>query len=56
MKTKAQSRKEYIRTSISIKKNDSSFITVECLLAFDNYGDKKQVVDLMRQFSSALTA
>jgi len=33
-------------------KNDSGFITVECLLAFDTDEDKKKVLDLMHKFSS----
>jgi transposase, putative, N-terminal domain len=34
------------------KKNDRSFITVECLLAFDKDEDKEKVLNLMRKFSS----
>jgi IS605 OrfB family transposase len=34
------------------KKNDSNFITVECLLAFDKDEDKEKVLNLMRKFSS----
>lgn len=31
------------------KKNDRSFITVECLLAFDKDEDKDKVLSLMRK-------
>jgi len=34
------------------KKSESSFITVECLLAFDKDEDKGLVLTLMRKFSS----
>ena len=34
------------------KKSEGSFITVECLLAFDKDEDKGQVLALMRKFSS----
>jgi len=34
------------------KKSESNFITVECLLAFDQDEDKGQVLTLMRKFSS----
>jgi IS605 OrfB family transposase len=34
------------------KKNDRNFITVECLLAFDEDEDKEKVISLMRKFSS----
>jgi IS605 OrfB family transposase len=34
------------------KKSESSFITVECLLAFDKDEDKRQVLTFMRKFSS----
>jgi len=34
------------------KKNNRSFITVECLLAFDKDKDKEKVLNLMRKFSS----
>jgi len=33
-------------------KNERSFITVECLLAFDKDEDKEKVLNLMRKFSS----
>jgi hypothetical protein len=34
------------------KKIESNFVTVECLLAFDEDEDKGQVLTLMRKFSS----
>jgi predicted transposase len=44
-------KKEPIKSLIE-KKNESNFITVECLLAFDKDEDKGQVLTLMRKFSS----
>jgi len=52
METKAPSKKEYMGMSGGSGKNDSGFITVECLLAFDTDEDKKKVLDLMHKFSS----
>ena len=52
METKAPSKKEYMGISGGSGKNDSGFITVECLLAFDTDENKKKVLDLMRKFSS----
>jgi len=44
-------KKEPIKP-LTEKKNESNFITVECLLAFDKDEDKEQVLTLMRKFSS----
>jgi len=52
MEAKAPSKKEYMGISGGSGKNDSGFITVECLLTFDTEEDKKKVLDLMRKFSS----
>ena len=52
METKALSKKEYMGISGGSGKNDSGFITLECLLSFDTDEDKKKVLRLMRKFSS----
>jgi IS605 OrfB family transposase len=52
MEKKAPSKKEYMGISGGSSKNDSCFITLECLLSFDTDEDKKKVLDLMRKFSS----
>ena len=52
MEAKAPIKKEYMGISGVSGKNDSGFITLECLLAFDTDEDKKKVLDLMRKFSS----
>jgi len=43
--------KEFLKM-LTEKKSNSNFVTVECLLAFDTNEDKRQVLALMRKFSS----
>ena len=52
MRRKVLNRKEHAVNSHDSSKGNSSFITLECLLAFDTDEDKKKVLDLMRKFSS----
>ena len=52
MTTELSSRKGHIRTLDSSSNGNVGFITLKCLLAFDTDKDKKQVLDLMRKFSS----
>jgi IS605 OrfB family transposase len=48
------SRKEHVGNPCGKSKNNRGFITVECLLAFDNDEDKRTVLDLMHKFSSMI--
>jgi len=54
MTTELSSRKGHIRTLDSSSNGNVGFITLKCLLAFDTDKDKKQVLDLMRKFSSMM--